>query len=73
MKNEEIVIDTPYITLQQALQLTGEISTGGMAKMYLSEYTVLVNGEVDERRGRKLYPGDQLTLPEGGTYLISSR
>lgn len=53
-----------YITLQSALQVLGVISTGGMAKIYLAENTVLVNGEPDNRRGRKLYSGDQVRLPD---------
>lgn len=53
-----------YITLQSALQVLGVISTGGMAKIYLAENAVLVNGEPDNRRGRKLYSGDQVRLPD---------
>lgn len=47
-----------YVTLNVVLKLTGIISTGGQAKFYLQENEVLVNGEPDNRRGRKLYPGD---------------
>ena len=47
-----------YITLNVLLKLEGIIQTGGMAKIYLQENTVLVNGEMENRRGRKLYPGD---------------
>ena len=54
-----------YITLQAALQVIGEIPTGGMAKIYLAENAVLVNGESENRRGRKLYSGDEVSLPNG--------
>lgn len=47
-----------YITLQAVLQVTDVISTGGMAKAYLADNTVIVNGEDENRRGRKLYPND---------------
>ena len=47
-----------YITLQNALKIENIIQTGGMAKLFLSENNVLVNGIKEERRGRKLYPGD---------------
>ena len=57
-KNEE------YITLQSLLQIVGAIQTGGMAKIYLAETPVLVNGEPENRRGRKLYSGDEVRLPE---------
>lgn len=53
-----IKIKDDYITLGQLLKLADWIQSGGEAKMFLSEYSVLVNGERDERRGRKVYPGD---------------
>ena len=53
-----------YITLQSLLQIGGVISTGGMAKIYLQENAVLVNGELENRRGRKLYSGDEVRLKE---------
>ena len=56
--------DEPYMTLQSLLQIVGAIQTGGMAKIYLAETTVLVNGEPENRRGRKLYSGDEVRLPE---------
>ena len=53
-----ITITTPYITLGQLLKLGNVIGNGGEAKAYLATYEVLVNGEAENRRGRKLYPGD---------------
>ena len=47
-----------FITLQSVLQVGDIISTGGMAKAFLEEEDVYVNGELERRRGRKLYPGD---------------
>ena len=47
-----------FITLQSVLQVCDIISTGGMAKAFLEEEDVYVNGELERRRGRKLYPGD---------------
>lgn len=60
--NRTIKISTPYITLGQLLKLTNLIGNGGEAKSFLAEHEVLVNGEVDCRRGRKLYPGDKVTV-----------
>ena len=51
-----------FITLQAVLQISDVISTGGMAKVFLSENVVLVNGEEENRRGRKLYPGDEVKV-----------
>ena len=47
-----------YITLQSVLKLTGIVDTGGMVKAYLATEKVLVNNELENRRGRKLYSGD---------------
>ena len=51
-----------FITLQALLQITDFIQTGGMAKMFLAENEVLVNGELENRRGRKLFPGDKVKI-----------
>ena len=58
-----------YITLQSLLKIGNVISTGGMAKAFLSENEVLVNGEFEDRRGRKLYPGDVVEVM-GKTFVI---
>lgn len=50
-----------YITLQILLKISGIISTGGMAKL-LTENAVYVNNEKENRRGRKLYPGDNIQV-----------
>ena len=51
-----------FITLGVLLKLAGIINTGGQAKWFLSENTVLVNGEEENRRGRKLYHGDVIIV-----------
>lgn len=53
---KKIVIQSEYITLGQFLKFSGIISSGAMAKMYLLENSVLVDGVNESRRGRKLYP-----------------
>lgn len=45
-------------TLGQALKVAGIAGTGGEAKVLIQLGEVLVNGEVEERRGRKLQKGD---------------
>lgn len=54
---ENIAITTEYITLGQLLKIANVISSGGEAKWFLAENTVLVDGELEDRRGRKLYKG----------------
>ena len=55
-----------YITLAQLLKMAGVIGTGGEAKYYLAETAVMVNGEPEQRRGRKLRPGDLIVAPGMG-------
>jgi ribosome-associated protein len=55
------------IKLDQFLKLVGVASTGGQAKLMILDGYVKVNGIVENRRGRKLVSGDQVTV-EGKTY-----
>ena len=61
MKEIKLRPDDEYIKLGQALKLASLVSSGVEAKIVIQEGEVLVNGEVDTRRGRKLYPGDTFT------------
>jgi ribosome-associated protein len=67
---KEIPIKTDYIALGQFLKLAECIDTGGAAKFFLQETKVLVNGEPDDRRGRKLYPGDLVDVAGFGTFTV---
>lgn len=64
--------DEEYITLNVLLKITDIISTGGMAKIYLANNKVLVNGEPEDRRGRKLYEGDKVEA-ESATYIVCKK
>ena len=55
---KQIKISTEFVTLGQFLKLANLIQTGGEAKFYLKENKVIVDGEEDNRRGRKLYSGN---------------
>ncbi|SPN74272.1 S4 domain-containing protein YaaA [Brochothrix thermosphacta] len=67
---EKVNINTEYITLGQMLKITDIISSGGMAKWFLSEHEINVNGEPDNRRGRKLYSNDKIEVIGFGEYQI---
>ncbi|GEN56404.1 hypothetical protein GCM10012290_02280 [Halolactibacillus alkaliphilus] len=71
MAQEEINIHSDYITLGQFLKLANVVESGGMVKLFLSEYPVFVNDLQDQRRGKKLYPGDVISIPEVGTYTVT--
>jgi ribosome-associated protein len=70
---KKIAISTEYITLGQLLKLADCIATGGEAKVFLQEKGVLVNGQPDNRRGRKLVPGDTVQVEDCGTFTVSTR
>ena len=69
---KKIQIHTEYITLGQFLKLSDCIQTGGHAKAFLQETPVHVNGEPDQRRGRKLYPGDVVSIKGHGQFQIDT-
>ncbi len=49
---------SPGITVGQALKASNLVGSGGEAKVLVQAGEVLVNGEVETRRGRKLREGD---------------
>lgn len=59
-----IKITTEYITLQQLLKMENFISSGGESKIFLAENSVYVNGSLESRRGRKLYPSDKILIQQ---------
>ena len=66
-----VKITTEYITLGQFLKLTNIASSGGLVKAILAEYKISVNDTPDTRRGKKLYPGDKITIKTIGEYRIT--
>ena len=71
MAKREVKIrdDEEFITLNVLLKITGLISTGGEAKWFLSENDVYVNGEKENRRGRKFYRND-VVKAKGSEFVI---
>ncbi|MGE0919833.1 S4 domain-containing protein YaaA [Trichlorobacter lovleyi] len=68
--SEKISIDTDYIKLDSFLKLANLVMSGGEAKIVIQEGQIQVNGTVETRRGRKLYPGDTITLTGSSSFLI---
>ena len=58
---EEIKIRDEFIKLGQLLKLASLVEDGVEAKYVITDGLVKVNGEVDTRRGRKLYVGDTIS------------
>ena len=55
-------LTTEYIDLIQLLKATSVVMSGGEAKMFVDDGFVLVNGEPESRRRRKLRVGDVVLL-----------
>lgn len=68
----EITIRDEFIKLGQAMKLAGAVESGAEAKDVITDGQVTVNGEVDLRRGRKLYPGDVFSY-RGKQYSVAAR
>ena len=52
----------PRIRLDQFLKLMGWVRSGGEAKYLIQSGQVLINGNVDTHRSRKLAEGDRVSL-----------
>ncbi|MCR4722118.1 MAG: RNA-binding S4 domain-containing protein [Lachnospiraceae bacterium] len=64
-----IEIRDEYIKLGQAMKLAGLADSGVEAKLFIEEGRVKVNGDEENRRGRKLYKGDIFSF-EGTTVRV---
>ncbi|MEW9672345.1 S4 domain-containing protein YaaA [Ammoniphilus sp. 3BR4] len=65
-----VQIRDEYITLGQFIKLVGLVDTGGQAKVFLEEAQISVNGEAENRRGKKLYPDDRIEIDGTHAYVI---
>lgn len=62
MRKFRLKKDAEYITLGQILKAEGLVDNGVEAKIRIQDGEAMVNGEVDTRRGKKLYPGDTVSF-----------
>jgi ribosome-associated protein YbcJ (S4-like RNA binding protein) len=65
-----IYIHSEFITLGQALKMIHVVSSGGEGKHFLLTHKILVDGELESRRGRKLYPNMTLVIDGKDTYEV---
>jgi len=68
---EELELNKEFITLGQFLQVTDFVASGAEAKIKVKEMAILVNGQTEERRGRKLYASDTVEVA-GRKFLIKA-
>lgn len=59
---EEVKITTEFIKLDAFMKFASMAGSGGEAKQLIQDGQVLVNGEVCTMRGKKLRPGDTVSI-----------
>ena len=62
MAENKIKINTEFIKLDALLKFASMVGSGGEAKTLIQNGEVLVNGEVCTMRGKKIRPGDTISL-----------
>ena len=67
----EIFIDSEYITLGKFLKYVNAVDSGAIAKIVIADGLVLVNGETEMRRGKKLRHGDKVSF-DGIDYIVKN-
>ncbi|MDD7289323.1 MAG: RNA-binding S4 domain-containing protein [Evtepia sp.] len=63
MEKNTVSITTEFIKLDSLLKLANAVGSGGEAKILIQEGEVRVNGETCTMRGKKIRPGDVVSLP----------
>ncbi len=67
---KQIQIKDDFIKLGQLLKLSGLVGSGVEAKMVIAEGLVLVNGNPELQRGKKVFSGDVVTFNEESIQVI---
>lgn len=68
----EIEITGEFIKLDALLKFANLVSSGGEAKIRILEGEVAVNGEICTMRGKKIRPGDVVTLAGESVQIVGA-
>ena len=68
---DRLTLKDDHIKLGQALKRINLVEMGSESKQVVQDGLVKVNGEVELRRGRKLYPGDEVSY-DGHIFVIEA-
>jgi ribosome-associated protein len=61
-----------FVELYKILKFEGLADSGGMAKQFIADGQVIVNGEVETRKRKKIGPGDRIEF-SGQTIEVSGK
>lgn len=67
---EKVKINTPFIKLNQLLKWVNAVDSGGAANHLITEGLVMVNGEKEIKKGRKIHAGDLVEIEQVGSFLV---
>jgi len=62
MEMIEVCLSSESITLGQLLKYAGIVETGGQAKDLIQSERIWVNGIETDKRGQKIYTGDEVAI-----------
>jgi ribosome-associated protein len=65
-----ISIHTDYIKLNQFLKWANAVSSGAHANRMILDGLVSVDGEIENKRGKKIFPGNCVEVKGVGSYLV---
>lgn len=69
----EVEISKEPVELYKILKFEGMVSSGGEAKSVIAEGLVLVNGEVETRKRKKIVSGDIIEFGQEKIYIQLKR
>lgn len=69
---EKLTLRGDHITLDALMKACGAVSSGGEAKQLIASGAVQVNGSTEQRRGRKLRIGDQVTVKDKQVAVVAA-
>lgn len=70
---QNLKIKDEFIKLGQALKLADLVDSGVEAKMVIQDGQVLVNGETEYQRGKKLHDGDMIEFDGSQVKIVSGQ
>ena len=68
----KLTLREEYIKLGQVLKAAGLVESGVDAKFVIQDGLVLVNGQIETQRGKKLVAGDKIEF-DGETKVIEAK
>jgi ribosome-associated protein len=69
----DVILNKEPVELHKILKFEGLVPSGGVAKLAIDSGDVLVNGEVETRKRKKIYAGDVIEFNGEIIRLVQSK